>query len=202
MALTISSCAGISVANHVPSSNIEENNYLIIDQSKLASTSKLVLDKKYQTDWYAFSAPSGWDVSLDDQETSGDHLPVAYFRQKNNTDIMGGIYVEEYTAQPGETMPGVDFLLERWMVSNHSKIDSMERLTGFFTDAYLLKITTSAPAASGTEKADENWTYIDFIDKAKTTETKFVAYQLYFKSAVASEADAVKVAGSFKLRTE
>jgi hypothetical protein len=109
----------------------------------------------------------------------------------------GGVYVQKFNAHEGEKMPSLDALLQ-WMMPNHSEITNKKEIYGFFTDTYFLNLERSKLAASG-DTTTTNWSYIIFIDKNKSTDTKFVAYELFFNNNFVPEADAIKIAGTFKL---
>ncbi len=70
-------------------------------------------------------------------------------------------------------------------------------MPGFPMDAYLMKVEQEAPAAF--QMYGTHWTYIVFVDSQNSDGSKATAYKLFFNADFASEADAVKVAQSFKL---
>jgi hypothetical protein len=179
------------------SSASSEISYPVIDQSTLASSSKLILNQTVTTNLYTISVPESWDVKNLGNTENSPLVPMLYFNMKSDTVYGGGIYLQESDAVAGQTIPNMDDLLQG-MLPNHTVITDKERLTGLFTDAYLLKVDQSLPAASG-DTTVTHWTYIILVDKNQTTTTKLVGYELFFSSDLASEADAVKVADSFRL---
>lgn len=185
IALLLTGCTNSSVK----SSQIK---YPIINYSNLASSSTIKLSQKVKTKFFSISIPASWNVN-EISNPSGS----LYFNKKSDTDFSGGIYCQEYDVNKGESMPETDALLH-WMLPNHSVIKNTTQISGLSTDTYLLQVEQSQPAATG-DLRTTNWTYIIFFDRNKTTNTKFVAFELFLNTNIASEADAVKIASSFKL---
>jgi hypothetical protein len=127
-------------------------------------------------------------------------VPSLYFNRKSETiseTVFGGsILYQESLGGGVEPTKIMDEMLQG-MLPNPDITDT-KRLTGLFTDAFLLKVDQTQPAASR-DTTVTHWTYVILVDKKKTTATNLVGYELFFKSDFASEADAVKVAESFRL---
>jgi hypothetical protein len=178
------------------SSSTRGNKYPVIDQSTLASSSTIVLKKPLETKLFALSVPESWTVTNEGDATSPMNQYIL-FNKKSDDIYGGGVMRQEWNALPSESNPDLQTFL-REMLPNHASATETDQLTGFFTDTYLMKVDESMPAASGQTNVT-HWTYIIFIDKNNSITTKRVAYELFFNTDLASEADAVKIAESFKL---
>jgi hypothetical protein len=169
--------------------NVSGANHNSIGKISIAVSGNLLLSQAVKNDSFSANIPSTWKVTNigDDGYTFG--------KDKNN-DI-GGIYRQEYDIGGNETMPTIKNLI-KWMLPNHSETTSLQKISGFPSDTYLLNVITSNTAA-GSDSTVKTWTYIILTDKNKTTASKFVAYEIFINTEFASEQDALKVAGTFKI---
>jgi hypothetical protein len=184
------------ITNNSSSPSYQGNNYPVIDQSTLSSSSTIVLKKALKTNLFAISVPESWTAANEGNSISPMNQYILF--NKISDDIYGGgVMRQEWNALPGESNPKLSMFL-MWLLPNNASAAETVQLTGFFTDTYLMKVDKDMPATSGKTNVS-HWTYIIFIDKNNSTPTKFVAYELFFNNDLASEADAVKIAESFKL---
>lgn len=149
--------------------------------------------KIFKSDYFSLEVPSNWKVV----KLGRDGM---YFGESEQNNF-GGAFRQEFNVNfsAGEKeLPSKDALL-RWMLPNHTEVTKNQRLKGFFTETYLIHLISSEPAAQGGKNTGE-WTYIIFVDKNKSTLTKFVAYEIFFNTKNVSESNALKIAKSFKIK--
>lgn len=198
--LILSSCA--SSANSVNSSKPVQSSDVVstnvsgtnpntdnIGEVSIAISSDLVLSQTVKNDSFSVNIPSDWIAT-----NIGDN---GYTFGKNKDDDIGGIYPQEFNAGENETMPTIKNLIG-WMLPNHSETTSLQKISGFPTDTYLLNVITSNTASSGDSTA-KTWTYIILADKNKTTASRFAAYEIFINTEFVSEQDALKIAKSFTI---
>lgn len=189
--LFLTGCASIpEIKDH--NSKEADNGYSTISQSNLDSSNTINLNQNVVTSLYSVSIPNLWKVSH-----IGDSSGDVYFNKISDTNYGGGIYRQEYDVVEGESMPKMDALFQ-WMLPNHTVIKNTRPINGLSMESYLLHVEQSQPSASGST-ITTNWTYIIFIDKKISTSTKFIAYELFLNNEIASEADTLKIAATFKL---
>jgi hypothetical protein len=174
------------VSTNVSSTNSNTDS---IEEVSIAISSDLVLSQTVKNNSFLVNIPSDWKVT-----NIGNN---GYTFGKDKDDDIGGIYRQEYDISENETMPTIKNLIN-WMLPNHSETTSLQKISGFPSDTYLLNVITSNTAASS-DSTTETWTYIILTDKNKTTASKFVAYEIFIKTEFASEQDALKVASTFKI---
>lgn len=192
------SSVGSSVAEvyqQPPGSSFQVDSWPSADPFALAGGSHIKLGKTVTTKQFTLSVPENWSVSQEGS-TSSSAAQYVLFDKKSDEVYGGGVMRQEWKAYRGEKKIDLPALLQ-WMLPNHTFISQTERLPGFSMDAYLMRVEQEAPAASQTYGT--HWTYIIFVDSLNSDASKVTAYKLFFNADFASEADAVKVAQSFKL---
>lgn len=188
-----SSAAEVSQSSSA--SSLQGDSLPSADPFTLAGGSHIKLGKTVTAKQFTLSVPESWSVSPEGDASSSAGQYVL-FDKKSDEVYGGGVMKQEWKAQKGEKKIGLPAFLQ-WTLPNHTSISQTERLPGFSMDAYLMKVEQEAPAASQTYGT--HWTYLVFVDSKNSDDTKVTAYQLFFNADFASEADAVKVAQSFKL---
>lgn len=160
-----------------------------IGEVSIAVSSTLILNQALKNDTFSVAVPAAWKVTA-----FGNN---GFTFGKKQYDDIGGIYTMEFNVGKNEAMPSREALIN-WMLPNHSEITSMKKLSGFFSDTYLLNVKTSNTATSR-DNTIKTWTYVIIIDKNKTTASKFVAYEIFINTEFASEQDSLKIAKGFNI---
>lgn len=199
-AAALTGCSGtkgaVSSASAVSPAVSQSDSWPSVDPSVLASESHITLGKTVTTKQFTLLVPQEWSVSQEGNASSSTAQYVL-FDKKSDDVYGGGVMKQEWKTQQGEKKIELPALLQ-WMLPNHTSISQTERLPGFSMDAYLLKVEQEAPAADS-QWNGTHWTYLVFVDSQNSDASEATAYELFFNADFASEADAVKVAQSFKL---
>lgn len=136
-------------------------------------------NKNYQTittKSFTLLIPKEWSVEISNNI-------LLKFKNKNNK--IGSLDLISY--EKNENINSV--------LPNHTEVISINKLKGFFTDTYEVKLVASQPAASG-NLSKINQTHILFL-----LESQKVAYDLSFNTDdIVDEQTILNIANSFKLK--
>jgi hypothetical protein len=142
--------------------------------------------------YFSLTVPSKWKVIRIGSQGM-------YFG-KSEQNNFGGVFIEEFNVNfnAGEKKLPSNSSLLQWMLPNHTEVTKVQKLKGFFTETYLIKLISSEPAGQG-GKITGKWTYIIFIDKSKSTSIKWVADEFYFNTKYVSEKEVINIAKTFRI---
>lgn len=126
---------------------------------------------------YTLEVPSDWKVN----SIMAPDDSVAELTFKKGGNLIGGVQIVSY--EPGQPLP----------LPNHSVTKSKKNIDGLLTEAVLINLDMSQPAASGdTSIENENHLYLIFKDDK-------VAYEIYANTKYVDAKELIKIAKSFKL---